>query len=197
MTKRAGLRQIGGDTTGQVLIEAAFTLPILLLVSLAIVEIGVAQLDSHTVTTLTREGSNLISRSTPLQTAAQAVQSMSNGPVDFGDNAKVIFSVIKRGATTGTANYDKLVLYQRYEYGSGPGSSRLAGSGSFGPAPDYVAANSDDDTGLQVSNLPLNTVSVVGGLVYVTEVFVTRSRFTPLQAFGVNAPESLYAVAYF
>lgn len=197
MCRRAVGRLIA-ESEGQTLLEAAFALPVVLLIALAIVDVGSAQLDSHTVTRLTREGSNLISRNTSLEDAAQALQSMSNGPVDFDTNATVIFSVLKRGATTGTANYDKLVLYQRYEYGALAASSRLqTGGGSFGPGPDYIANNSDSDTSLRVANLSPTLVTVRGGLVYVTEVFCARNRLTSLANFGVGAPEALYSIAYF
>ena len=78
---------------------------------------------SIVVTRLSREGSNLISRDTTLATAAAVMTSMSARPVDFANGSKVIFSVLKKGATTGTANYDKLVMYQRAEFGTflGPG----------------------------------------------------------------------------
>ena len=196
---RHALKQLSHATGGQALIEAAITLPLVLVLAFAVIEIALAQVDSHIVTTFTREGSNLISRSTTLGDAASALDGMTAGSVDFGTNATVILSVIKRGATTGSANYDKLVLYQRHTYGALSVSSRLvtAGSGSFGPGPDYVAVNSDNDTNLRVQNLPLNAVSVVGGLIYVTEVFFTRSRVTPVENFGVAAPETLYSVAYF
>ena len=115
---------------------------------------------------------------------------MSIGLVDFSSNSKVIFSVIKKGGTLGTANLDQLVLYQRYEYGSLAASSRIstAGGGTFGPAPEYIAVDSDNNTGLRVG-LPNNLVTVRGGLVYVTEVFSQQQRITPLDNFGVTVPK--------
>ena len=52
----------------------------------------------------------------------------------------MIFSVLKKGATTGTSNYNQVILYQRYEYGASAATSKLTtrGAGSFGPAPDYA-----------------------------------------------------------
>ena len=55
---------------GASLIEAALTLPLVLLIVFGTVEVGYSLLDSHTVTRLTREGSNLISRNTTLDDAA-------------------------------------------------------------------------------------------------------------------------------
>ena len=120
-------------------------------------------------------------------------------PVDFTNGSKLIFSVIKRGGTTGTANYDKLILYQRYEYGTLSYSSKLQtkGSGSFAGAPDYEAANSDGNTGLQVTNVPANLVSVKGGMIYITEIYSTHTLITPFDRFGVSVPKLLYSIAYF
>ena len=131
-------------------------MPLICVLALGVAEMGWALLDAHIVTRLAREGSNLISRDTSLQDAASAMQGMATRPVDFNTGSKVIFSVIRNVATIGAANYNKPVLYQRYEYGSFPASSKLtiAGSGSFGPAPEYQALNSDSNTGLQVTNLP-------------------------------------------
>ena len=123
------------DSAGQSLIEFALVLPLCLVISFGVAEVGNALLDSHTVTRLTREGSNLISRNTSIDDAVIAMQSMSNGQVDFSTDSKLIFSVIKRGPTIGSVNYDTQVLYQRYEFGALAASSRIstAGGGSFGP----------------------------------------------------------------
>ena len=198
MTMREVLSRLRTGADGQSLIEAAITLPLILLVVFGLVDVGYALLDSHTVTRLSREGSNLVSRNTSLEDAVTAVESMSTGLVDFSTNSKVIFSVIKRGGTIGTPNYDRMILYQRHEYGSLSAGSRIGGGrGSFGGAPDFVASNSDFDTNLQVTGLPPNVITVQGGLVYVTEIFSTHQRITPVHNFGVTVPNSLYSIAYF
>jgi hypothetical protein len=194
MTKKlAGCR-------GQSLIEFAFLMPLVLVVALGVIEFGYALLDQHVVTKLSREGSNLISRDTTLQDAVTAMTNMTTRPVDFGTRSRLVFSVLKKGATTSSPNYDQVILYQRREYGSLTGVSsnlRTRGSGSFGPAPGYVANNSDTDTNLQISNLPANLNVTRGGLVYVTEIFTTHDLITPLDRFGVTVPNTLYSIAYF
>jgi hypothetical protein len=195
MTKKlAGCR-------GQSLIEFAFLMPLILVVALGVIEFGYALLDQHVVTKLTREGSNLISRDTSIQDAVNAMRSMSVRPVDLDDHSRVIYSVLKKGATTNTPNYDQVILYQRYEYGSLVSGSVSAlqtrGSGSFGPGPDFVALNSDTDTRLQISNLPPSLDVTRGGLMYVTEIFTTHNLITPLDRFGVTLPNTLYSIAYF
>jgi Flp pilus assembly protein TadG len=184
---------------GQSVVEFALVLPLLMVIVLGVAEFGFALLDEHVVTRLSREGSNLISRDTSLLDAGTAITSMSSRPVDFTDGSKLIFSVIKKGATTGSGNYDRLVLYQRYEFGNFSGTSQvtIAGSGSFGGPPDYQAANSDNNTGLQVTSLPASLVTARGGMIYITEIFTRHTRITPLDRFGIAVPQTLYSIAYF
>ncbi|HEX4348051.1 MAG TPA: TadE family protein [Vicinamibacterales bacterium] len=178
--------------------EFALVMPLMVVIVLGVVETGYALLHQHVALRLTREGSNLISRSTTLADAATAMTAMTSPPVNLGTNTRVIFSVIKRVGTVGASNYNKDVLYQRYSFGSIAATSALAtrGGGSFGGAPDYQAANSDSDTSLQVTNLPGNLL-VTGGMLYVTEMYTTHQLITPLARFGVNIPTRLYSISYF
>ena len=186
------------DASGQGVLEFALILPLVLVLLLGVIEVGSALLDQQTVTKLTREGSNLISRDTTLQDAATAVQSMSSRSVNFSSGAKMIFSVVKKVSTAGASNFNKDVLYQRYEYGSLSAQSTLQtrGSGSFGSAPEYQAVNSDNDTSLQLTNLPGN-LTIPGGMLYITEIYTTHPLITPLDRFGITVPTTLYSIAYF
>ena len=193
------------SSSGQGIVEFAMILPILVLIVLGVAELGWALLDEHVVTRLSREGSNLISRDTSLQDAGTAVTSMSSPPVDFTNGSTLIFSVVKTGATTGTTNSGKLTLYQRYAFGNYTclppatvctSQVTTVGSGSFGGAPDYIAANADGDANLQVTSLPASLVPV-GGMIYITEIFTKHNRITPLDHFGVLVPQTLYSIAYF
>lgn len=188
------------DARGQSIVEMAMVLPLFVIIVLGVVELGYALLDQHVTTRMTREGSNLISRDTTLQDAVQALRGMSSRPLNFDDGtSKVIFSVLKRGETTGTANYDRIILYQRHQFGTCPGNSKLAtaGSGSFAGAPNYEAVNSDNDTGLRVTNVAPDLVATRGGLIYVTEIYTRHPLITPLDRFGINVPQTLYSIAYF
>jgi hypothetical protein len=195
MRRRPSLK----DCSGQSIIEFAVVLPVLLVLVLGVIEVGYALLDQHVVTRLTREGSNLISRDTSLEDALVVMKTMSSPPVDFNNGSRVIFSVIKRGGTTGSGNYDKMILYQRYEYGSMSATSALKtrGSGSFGTAPNYEAVNSDNNTGLQVTNVPTDLVAVKGAMIYITEIYTTHKLITPFDRFGIAVPKTLYSIAYF
>jgi hypothetical protein len=183
---------------GQSLVEFAIVLPLVLVITMGVIEVSYALLHQHVVTKLTREGSNLISRDTSLQDAAAAMRSMSTSPVNFDNGSKLIFSVIKDVGTTGASNFGQPVLYQRYEYGTLSLHSTLTtkGSGSFGSAPDFQAANSDSDTSLQITNLPPNLVTT-GGMLYVTEIYTAHPLITPLDRLGITIPSTLYSIAYF
>ena len=191
------LRRSLTSASGQVLLEFAMVVPVILVMALGVIEVSYAVLDQHVVTKLAREGSNLISRDTSLADAATAMSNMSSRPVNFNNGAsKVIFSVIKNVSTTGVPNYNKAVLYQRHVYGTLAGSSMLNNSGgTFGPSPEFQAVNSDTDTSLQVTNLP--ATMALGGMLYVTEIYTRHPLITPLDRFGIQIPQTLYSIAYF
>lgn len=186
------------NAKGQAMVEFALVLPLAMVLVLGVVEVSYLVLDQHVVTKLTREGSNLISRDTSLADAAVAMKSMSSAPVDFTKSSRVIFSVVKRVGTTGAANYNKDVLYQRYEYGAFAATSTFTtkGTGSFSGAPDYTANNSDSDTNLQITNFPSNLLTT-GGMMYITEIYTKHSLLTPFDKFGITVPSTLYSIAYF
>jgi hypothetical protein len=199
MRQARSLRRAARRDDGQSILEFAIVLPLLMVLVLGVLDVSYALLDQHVITKLSREGSNLISRDASLQDAGNALGAMSTRPVDFaGGQSKVIFSVVKRVATSGAPNFGQDVLYQRYEYGSLSSSSHLTtrGSVSFGPAPDYLAPNSDTNTSLQLTNLPPNLL-VNGGLLYITEIYTRHQLLTPLDRFGVSLPNILYSIAYF
>lgn len=186
-------------SNGQSLVEFAIILPFTVVLVLGVIELGYALLDQHVVAKLTREGSNLISRDTAPGNAALALKGMATRPVNFASNSRVIFSVVRRGGTTGTTNFGKDILYQRYAYGSGSGASVLttAGSGSFGPGPEYQANNADGDASLQVTNLPAGLIVSNDAMVYITEIYTAHPLITPFDKFGINVPTTLYSIAYF
>jgi hypothetical protein len=184
--------------SGQSMIEFAVVLPLLLVVVLGLIETSYALYDQHVVTRLTREGSNLISRDTTLGDAVNVLKNISTRPVNFDSNSRVIFSVLMNVPTTTAANYNRVILYARTSYGAIGGASHLSTSGgSYGPGPEYTATNPDGDTGLRVTNLPVNVVVPTGGMVYVTEIYSNHQLITPFNRFGVTVPGTLYSIAYF
>jgi Flp pilus assembly protein TadG len=192
------LRQRVRGDRGQTLLEFALCLPLVLVLALGVIEVSYGLLDQHVVTKLSREGSNLISRDSSLLDTTTALKNMSSRPVNFDATARVILSVIKMVNTVGAANNGREVLYQRYSYGAIAAASRLTtqGNGAFGGPPDFLAANSDNDANLRVTNLPPNLI-VPGGLLYVTEIYSRHPLITPFDRFGIQVPGTLYSIAYF
>ncbi len=188
-----------GSAAGQTLVEMALVLPMTVILSLGVVEISYALLHQQVISRVTREGANLISRDVALLDASNVILNMTTPPVSFAANSRLIFSVLKKGATAGTANFDRIVLYQRYSTGAVAAASTLttAGPGSFGGAPDYKANNSDTDANLRIVNLPANVDMTRGGLLYVAEVFTEHPPLTPLTRFGITVPATLRSIAYF
>lgn len=184
---------------GQSMVEMAMILPLLVVVVLGVVEVSYALMDQHVVAKLTREGSNLISRDTSLGDAANVIKAMSTRPVNFDTNSRLIFSVIRKGATTGSTNFGKDILYQRYEFGALAASSviRTAGAASFGSGPDYQASNADSNASLQLVGLPAALTVSTGSMVYITEVYTKHELITPFDKFGITVPDVLYSIAYF
>jgi hypothetical protein len=198
MNRRISINRLK-DSRGQSVVEFAIVMPLVCLLVLGVVEVGYALLDQQVVTKLTREGSNLISRNSSLEDATTALRTMATRPVDFSNGSRMIFTVLKKGATPGTPNFQQIIVYQRHQYGSGSGSSKLnmRGSGSFRGAPDYEANASDTNTGLQVTNVANNLITEPGGMMYVTEIYTFHPLITPFDRWGIRLPQNLYSIAYF
>jgi hypothetical protein len=186
--------------------EFALTLPLLLILVLGIIEVSYALYDQHLLIKYAREGSNLISRGTKIGDfngapgAATAMISMASPPVDFNSaNSTMIFSVIQVGATSGTSNYGKPILYQRYKIGTlNKGSVLNTLGGSFGGPPDYYAINPDNDTNLRITNLAALNIDMTNNpIIFVTEVYSNHNLITPFNNFGFSFPSVLYANAIF
>jgi Flp pilus assembly protein TadG len=181
------------------MVEMAFVLPVVLVLSLGVVEMSYALLHQHVISRITREGANLISRDVSLLDASNAIKTMSTTPVNFANGSQLVLSVLKKGSTVGTANYDKVVLYQRYAIGTlgAPSTLVTAGPAPVGPGPDFLTSNTDTNMNLRISNLPANVDVTRGGLLYVAEVFTQHAPLTPLNQFGVAVPPTLRSIAYF
>jgi hypothetical protein len=196
------MRQRLSSHRGQSLLEFALIMPLILLVALGVIEVGYALLDQHVVTKLSREGSNLISRDVKINDVVAAMRNMSTRPVDFNTRSRMILSVLRKGGTPGSPNYDRVILYQRHEFGSltGTGTAsalQTVGAGAYRGAPDYEAVNADTDTRIQLSFVPANLVLDRGNTIYVTEIYTRHDLLTPLSGFGVTVPSTLYSIAYF
>jgi Flp pilus assembly protein TadG len=185
---------------GQSLVEFALIIPFIIVVAFGVIEVGYALLDQHIVTKLTREGSNLISRDVKIDDVETAMRNMSVRPVDFDTRSRMILTVLRKGGTPGTPNYDRVIVYQRREFGNLTGvetALQTSGTGAYRGAPDYEAVNADTDTRIQLSSLPGSLTMDRGNTIYVTEIFTQHDLITPLSGFGLRVPSTLYSIAYF
>ena len=192
-------RRTRSSERGQTMVEMAIVMPFVVMVSLGVVEVSYAILHQHVISRITREGANLISRDVTLLDASNALKTMSAAPVNFANGSQLVLSVLKKGSTVGTANYDKVVLYQRYAIGTlgTPSTLSTAGPAPVGPGPDFLTSNTDTNMNLRINNLPANVDMTRGALLYVAEVFTQHAPLTPLNQFGVAVPPTLRSIAYF
>ena len=110
---------------------------------------------------------------------------MSTAPVNFSNgDSTVIFSVLKKGGATGTTNFGQVVLFQRatVRHASGDEPADRCRRVVRRPA-RYLAANPDNNAGLQVTNVPDSIINVNGGFLYVTEVFTRHNLLTGIDGF--------------
>lgn len=184
------------SSRGQSIVEFAICMPLLLLLTLGVVEVSNALLSQHIITKIAREGSNMISREVKLTDAENALRNMSSNPGVFNANNRVIFSVLLRSQSG--SNNGQLVLYQRYTFGNASlGNSKLNGSGTFNAANDYTASNPNNDAGLRVTNAPAGIATDGGSMIYVTEIYTSYTTMTPVRNIGIPIPQTLYSSAYF
>src|SRR3989442_15195875 len=92
---------------GQALFEFGVTLPILMALVLGVIEFGYALFQVQLVTSMAREGSNLIARQVTINDAEAALQTMS-GLVRFDPNSTHILSGVRLGV--GGANNNNLPI---------------------------------------------------------------------------------------
>src|SRR5437762_5443817 len=178
---------------GQALFEFGLTLPILMALVLGVIEFGYALFQIQLVTSMAREGSNLIARQVTINDAEMALRVIS-GLVDFDTNSTLVFSVVRLGA--GGTNANVPIIVQRHSIGSFAASSVLGDppQSEYEGSPDYNAYDPDNDPSIRVSGaLPNGLTLTPGESVYVTEVFTQRTSIVPF----LPLPATLRAAAYF
>ncbi len=165
------LRRLAGNDSGQDLAELTIVTPLLLLVVFGIIEFG-AMLDSQqAMSHLTREGANIASRGTALDTVL-AVTMQNGSEMQLDTRGGAVVSKILIQGTVPTVN-------QQVASAGYSTASRVGGPG------DPVGAVS----GMNLAD---------GASVYVVEVFYDRPTLTPLQAFfSGSIPNVMYDRAVF
>src|SRR6266404_3094325 len=163
------------------------------LFELGVIEFGYALFQVQLVTSMAREGSNLIARQVTINDAEAALQTMS-GLVRFDANSTLILSVVRLGV--GGANNNVPIIVQRHSVGAFAASSVLGDppQSAYQGSPDYNAYDPDNDGSIRVSGVLTNGFTLTPGeSVYVTEVFTQRTSIVPF----MPLPAMLHASAYF
>jgi Flp pilus assembly protein TadG len=159
---------------GQALLEMVPVAALLLTLTFGVIETGYAIWQLEVITALSREGSNLASRNTPLPTSAQTV--INDG-------------VVLKNANNGQMKVIVTAVQNQN------GAFIVTGQASSGS----LSATSRVGTALNKSaTLPAGSTIPLNGSVYVTEVFSQYTAITPLGGFvKVTMPATLYDAAYF
>ena len=114
--------------------------------------------------------------------------------------SRMIFSVLKKGATTGTANYDQVILYQRHEYGALTGAERAADGGlrhvrRRAGLRGQQLRHQHEPADHESAGLP--RAHAWGTGLRHRDLHAPTHLITPLDRFGVTVPNTLYSIAYF
>ena len=164
---RAGLR----DTSGQAVAEFAMVLPLMLFLFLGMVEIGNALGVYHSMSRLSREGANIASRGTSLDTVLSVVAT-SGSDIHLGERGGSVISRI--GVRSGGLE----ILDQV----ASPGFLDRSRLGAVGSSPVAFASY-----GLEAGNTH-----------YVVEIFYRYRPITPFaRLFESALPDPLYERAVF
>jgi Flp pilus assembly protein TadG len=164
-----------GDQSGQALIEFMFVAFVLLFMLFGLIDFSRAISTRQVLTNISREGSNLASRGTPLSNSVAAVIS-SASPLTLDTNGRVIITAVTNSNGT-------FVI-----------TEQLA---SAGVAISKIGTGVGTDV---TSTMPSTAVPIPqpSQTVYVTEVFYTFQAATPVgQLLNFSLPTQLYDVAYF
>jgi Flp pilus assembly protein TadG len=168
--------RVANRQTGQAMFELALLVPLLCLVMFAIIEYSRALNYEQKLVDLSRQGSNMASRGTPLATAASTV-AQNSAPLNVAGAGEVIITSVARvnNVDTITGQASSGALSMTSKIGTGVGSTAK------------VPATADD---IFTNNS--------GQTVYITEIFYPLQQITPIsQMWGLVLPSTLYQVAYF
>jgi hypothetical protein len=168
---RRALARLRREESGQDLVELVMVTPLLLMFVFGIIEFGSILDSQQAVSYLTREGANIASRGTPLDTVL-AVTIRNGGSIDLENHGGAVVSRVQIDGESASIE----------EQVSSPGYST---SSRFGAEGDAVGA---------IENLTLAD----GASVYVVEIFFERPMITPIQnLISGSIPTVLYDRAVF
>ena len=167
---------------GQAAAEFAVVVPLLILLICGSIDLGRALNDVQIMADLTRQGSNLASRGTPLNEATSALVSGASG-LDLVDNGDVII--------TSVTNESGAYKISGQDSSTTDGLTKLSSTSKIGTGVGSTAT------------LPAAAQSAIpqsGQTLFITEVFYSFAPATPIGALtnsAISMPSTLYNSAYF
>jgi Flp pilus assembly protein TadG len=187
MAGRCGIKT---GEAGQALLEFAGAIVMLLILVFGIIDFSRAIYDKQVMAQLSREGSDLVSRSSiatgpsvtsSLSAAASTVAGEASSSLNFTTNGKIIISMVQNIGTTGSPN---CVLQGQGSNGGLVATSKIGTT---------IGAAATLSTCSGATPLP-----PPGQTVWATEVFYSYTSITPLgKLVKVAFPGTLYDVAVF
>lgn len=163
--------------SGQALVEFAVVALIMIVLAFGLIDFGRAIYLKQVMTNLTREGSNLAARNTPLMEAANAVIQGAT-PLNLSTSGRVILTSVQNNS--GTCR-----LVSQVSLGGITAGSRMG------------QKKNDKVTAIPCSN-SADSVPQPGQTAYVTEVYYQYQPLTPIgKIVAAVLPSPLYDVAFF
>jgi len=174
------------DQSAQALLEIAFILPVMLVMTLGVVDYSRAIYDTEVITNLAGEGAGLASRGTTVSNAVAAV--MADSDLNMTNNGCAIVTAV---TSPSAGKYQ--VTEQAYSATCNGGTSQIGCV--LGP----VGCKTNN------ANVPATvqnafTLAPSGYVIYITEVYYNFSNATSIGSFlkgQALLPSQMYAVAYY
>ena len=174
--------KLRGSGRGQAAAEFAVVAPLLLVLICGAIDFGRALNDVQIMADLTRQGSNLASRGTPLNESNAAVVSGESG-LDLVHSGEVI--------STSVTNENGTYKISGQDTSTADGLTTLSATSKVGTGVGATAT---------LSTAAKNAIPQNGQTVFVTEIFYTFTPVTPIGALtqsAISMPSQLYDSAYF
>jgi len=175
------------DQSAQALVEIAFILPILCVMTLGVVDYSRAIYDTQVITNLAGEGASLASRATSLPNAVAAV--MSDADINMNSNGCAVITAV----SSPSAGVFQVTEQQYSATCNGSGRSQV------GCVPGALGCKNNNAT-VPPSIQAAFTLATPNYTIYITEVYYNFSAATGIGSFlkgNALLPSQMYAVAYY